>query len=459
MVEWTHEQAAEALQACDPACLVAPDVLDSCARAIAHPEPRRVHFAHACPPCGGKLGKRFEREASVVASSGVVTVIHGCFRCSARACPLYGRLIWANFVSRDNVREWLDGPSGVWPGSHRDVRMLSPNFGVTNSWHEQFSLRMLKQHASWTSEAQVLGLDAVFPRAAPRMLEKAWLKLQLRKRWPKICADPFVLSEPFAIQFAKCKDQYDRCMARASRARSLAAGRQPTLIVIDGNQKMTRPACCQFSIQQVEGTNLHHYQDCGETRVFKGRNLLQETSAAAASKSTRQAARGGASASEQATLFGCGTCAAYRQRRGFEDVDTDACGDVVTCRTSKMPRRLNRRSGGWLVLSPSASCSDGCPTTPTCVFRPFRFIVDRFHYEGHTDKWCRDNCSPTLPPHEETLENVSTSSCEILFQWFSQYKHAFRHMSRLVGHFFVTELVDMHNSAQAARKRPAPGVR
>ena len=41
----------------------------------------------------------------------------------------------------------------------------------------------------------------------------------------------------------------------------------------------------------------------------------------------------------------CSTC----QRRGSKDGDPDACWDFVLCRTSKMPRRLNRRLGGRLV--------------------------------------------------------------------------------------------------------------
>ncbi|CAE7221332.1 unnamed protein product [Symbiodinium sp. CCMP2592] len=40
---------------------------------------------------------------------------------------------------------------------------------------------------------------------------------------------------------------------------------------------------------------------------------------------------------------------AYKKQRGMQDVETDEAGDYVTCRTSKMSRRLNKRSAGWLV--------------------------------------------------------------------------------------------------------------
>ncbi|CAE7325880.1 unnamed protein product [Symbiodinium necroappetens] len=142
------------------------------------------------------------------------------------------------------------------------------------------------------------------------------------------------------------------------------------------------------SIQQVEGTNLHFYQDCGESPVFKGifckKHLPPPPLARARGKRLAaeqvRVSKRLCFAAEPATLLQAHCAgaaiatppplqlavamratsqAAYRQRGGIADIDTDACGDFVTCRTSKMPRRLNRRSGGWLL----ACTSDGMVTS------------------------------------------------------------------------------------------------
>ena len=294
---------------------------------------------------------------------------------------------------------------------------------------------------------------------------------------------------------------------------------------MDSNQKMTRRTCCQLmsSVETVQGTNMHYNQHCGETPAFKAvfcrhhlapppgvrangkRSPPEEveiTKRVCLDKDPRRLLQARSAGRTVALppplqLAGClraASVAAYRQRRGVQDVDTDACGDFVTCRTSKMPLRLNKRPGGWLL----ACTGDGVVTSlmefyggesltqraafvaaiiseyPTvqavvhddaCHLRRFtqrwfsdyphlcypaiRFIIDKFHYRGHRDSWCRANCAPTLPEHNTILQSVNTSRCEILFQWFSQYKHSFRHMSRLTGHFFVSELTDMHNAATA----------
>ena len=204
VLAWNKERALRTFEACDPAGLVGPGLLGAFATAVAEPGPVTVYFAHPCPRCGEKLGKKCEREAAVVTCSGVVRSIHVSQRCGKRGCELYLKQVWSNFVSREKEHEWLDGPSGLWPSNEEDICMISPQFGVTRSWHSQFCRRMLKQHASWTSESQILGLDKFFPKAAPGMLEDAWLKLQLKKRWHEVGKGPFLLSQAFTRTFGQC---------------------------------------------------------------------------------------------------------------------------------------------------------------------------------------------------------------------------------------------------------------
>ena len=321
------------------------------------------------------------------------------------------------------------------------------------------------------------------------------------------------------------KETYD---ARMANARKQAAG-EPAVIVIDGNQKLTRRTCCHLmsTVQKVPRTNLLYLQDCTETPVYKGifcsqhvapppRQLVRSKSSEAEGMEVRKRACLATDAKQlmQARVAGRPVplpagrdllCAvrstsllAYKKQLGMQDVDTDEAGDYVTCRTSKMSRRLNKRSAGWLVACTGSGMvasimeiyggesltqraafvakireayptvrtvvhDDAChlrkfmekwfPENPELRYPALNFIIDGFHMRGHTDTWCQLNCSPKLPEHAEILANVNSSSCEILFQWFSQHKSSFRHMGRLTAHFFVSEMIDLHNSAQGRKAR------
>eukprot|EP00971_Amphidinium_carterae_P339476 6477309-Amphidinium_carterae.1 len=156
-----------------------------------------------------------------------------------------------------------------------------------------------------------------------------------------------------------------------------------------------------------------------------------------------------------------------------------------------MQRRVNRRSGGWLLACSGtgfvleameflggesltqraaflALCVQSFPCLQTfvhddaCHLRKFMdhwfpdcprlrwpqmtYIVDKLHARGHVDEWCRENCHPNLPAHQQLLEEANTSTCETLFTWFSGYKPSFRHMNRATARFFVNELLDLRNS-------------
>ena len=126
-------------------------------------------------------------------------------------------------------------------------------------------------------------------------------------------------------------------------------------------------------------TNLLYFQDCTETPVSGGifcsqhlaappRQRVRSKSAEAEDVEVRKCACLATDAKQLMQAQAAGRillrparrdlpCAvrstsipqAYKKQRGFPDVGTDEAGDSVTCRTSKMGRRLNRRSAGWLV--------------------------------------------------------------------------------------------------------------
>ena len=173
-----------------------------------------------------------------------------------------------------------------------------------------------------------------------------------------------------------------------------------------------------------------------------------------------------------------------------EDLDIAEACDFVTCNTAKMSKRARRRSGGWLVAcnetgavigfqeffggesltqraafvstlvhkydSITTIChDDSChlrrfmdrwfSSIPRLCFPQTHYVLDRFHARTHTDKWCQTNCSPNTETNRPRLDKVNSSACEILFAWFSGFKASFRHMGRLTGHFFVSEILLQRN--------------
>ena len=179
-----------------------------------------------------------------------------------------------------------------------------------------------------------------------------------------------------------------------------------------------------------------------------------------------------------------------RTNETTEDLDIAEARDFVTCNTAKMSKRARRRSGGWLVAcnetggvlafqeffggesltqraafvntlvqtydSISTICHDDachlrrfmdrwCSSIPRLCFPHTHYILDRFHARAHSDRWCQEHCSPNTKTNQPRLAKVNSSACEILFAWFSGFKKSFRHMSRLTGHFFVSEILLLRN--------------
>ena len=142
------------------------------------------------------------------------------------------------------------------------------------------------------------------------------------------------------------KDQYDRCMARA---RSLAAG-QPTLIVIEDDASHLLPVAV-----------LHPASGGHQSALLPGlwrNSCLQGKESSARSICRRRlqehaaSARGGAGASEQATLFGCGTCDAPAGTR-WRSCDRDTAA-VTACSCS-----ASHISGGLQTASGLRGCGYG----------------------------------------------------------------------------------------------------
>ena len=123
------------------------------------------------------------------------------------------------------------------------------------------------------------------------------------------------------------KETYD---ARMANARKQAAG-EPAVIVIDGNQKLTRRTCCHLmsTVQKVPRTNLLYLQDCTETPVYKGsslqRHFLFSTSSSSSSPAcSLEKLRSRGSGGAEACLPGNG-CKATHASTGGRTTSAAAC--------------------------------------------------------------------------------------------------------------------------------------
>eukprot|EP00439_Symbiodinium_sp_Y106_P028323 s1302_g3.t1 len=149
-----------------------------------------AHVNGTCKPCGCKLGTACQ-------------FCHLCTRERARADRLRvkyeDRRAKRRACSRQAAEAALAGglkPRSTWPRAPR----ASDERGALRLSRESGDAG--RQHASWLSEAEVLGLGEHFSEA-PRLIADAWLKLQLKKRWHEIGEGPFPLSDSFASTFAR----------------------------------------------------------------------------------------------------------------------------------------------------------------------------------------------------------------------------------------------------------------
>ena len=71
-----------------------------------------------------------------------------------------------------------------------------------------------------------------------------------------------------------------------------------------------------------------------------------------------------------------------------------------------------------------------------------KYVVDKLHIQGHTERWCLENCHPKLFPE---LEPINTVVCEQLNFWLGRYKHIVKHMNIYRFNFFLYIILNEYN--------------
>ena len=85
-------------------------------------------------------------------------------------------------------------------------------------------------------------------------------------------------------------------------------------------------------------------------------------------------------------------------------------------------------------------------------------VIDKMHFKGHIDPWCKENCNPYKYRECKDSEcaqsgyftycitfQVDTEVCEQVFSWLSRYARITRHTNRETFLFYLLYLCDSHN--------------
>lgn len=75
-------------------------------------------------------------------------------------------------------------------------------------------------------------------------------------------------------------------------------------------------------------------------------------------------------------------------------------------------------------------------------------VLDRMHFENHTDPWCTENLDPDK---FEFFNTINTEACEQEFSWLCHYKHSTRHMNLPRFNLFLLTVCDLSNEKKLKR--------
>ncbi|CAK9060449.1 unnamed protein product [Durusdinium trenchii] len=495
-----HGVLAQAICDADPAAQISPELVHHLATRLEPLFNQRVAvFGReskaqelvpqlvACPGCGGRLAEcRSSAAAAIVVDlSGLVQKQHIPLRCRRSSCPDFGVLLWYNYTVRSGCHHF----AGELP--ELNCFMLSATFGFSVPWLQQFHVRMVRQHASFTSEADVLGAQAAYnsqlhllPTARLRLLiSQGWFawRLLTRVRQSNLDLASFDFLRPMEDMIGLFLPQLQRAFGTTTLEEAQKATMRCDVVVLDSNAKSRRAVCGA----SLEVTILQHKLiNDGQCLMV----LLKETAKLKPSKRPRREeeadGRGGSSSSlgpsmlasltlqeigrsSDPTDLQCVTCCAHKEGSAAQRQLAKSAGMLCACLSAGLILHMQEIYGceslsqRYLCLAsvkallPSlcvAVHDDAChlhkyDSEAAAQIAPpeMKYVCDKFHMAGHTDAWCKETCDPALPANASLLQGIRTSVCEFTFTWLSKYKHQTKHMNKHGFQFFLLDMAWSHN--------------
>ena len=211
-------------------------------------ESRVQHAGTTCPECRKQLSCFPQRsvQAWVLGTGGFERRRHFPKRCRRMNCPVRGKTLWANFITTRSAGCDFYYKHFALP----EVFMLTPKFGVTKAWYQQFSRRLLLHYASFWGEAHVhagmlqQGTRVMHPVNLKRMVAKAWFVMRMLERaWSRGQTEiTFNLKETEAIMVSSFRYYYSGMRQRRAQ-KAQECDLDVATVVLDGHQKLTRRVC------------------------------------------------------------------------------------------------------------------------------------------------------------------------------------------------------------------------
>ena len=255
----------ELLRRCDPAALVPEPVSTSLASALdaemGQHLPifgREVDFRELlplhenCHACGSVLSRCTSKASAsvIVHTTGLVRKQHVPLRCRKPACSAAGMLHWNNYVAGSGKHVFLGKPGQL------RCFMLSSSFGFSVAWLKQFHLRMVRQHATFLGESEVLyalardtGGERFLPARLRLLISEAWTKWRLLVRASSCGIHdvfPCDLNEKTEQLLAQHWPAFQEAFSKTAVGAARAAHMRTDVVVLDGNAKNRRAVCASL---------------------------------------------------------------------------------------------------------------------------------------------------------------------------------------------------------------------
>jgi hypothetical protein len=207
---------------------------------LRHPEVR-------CYECGGEssAARSLTTTATIVDVGQIYEKQHVPLRCRSRMCACMGQLQWYGYR--------VDKGKHIYAGNvtHRSCFMVSARFGFTTAWLEMFHERMLRQHVTFASEADVLkasasknGVAHLLPELLRLKISEAWFKWRFAVQQANL-AQPgeFELSASVEALLEPVWPNLLASFENSTADRARALGLRCDALALDGNAKNRRATC------------------------------------------------------------------------------------------------------------------------------------------------------------------------------------------------------------------------
>ena len=139
-----------------------------------------------CSECNAVLSRcdSLKTQAVILHTAGPISKHHIPVRCRNRTCQRCSVLMWHNYS--------VESGKHIFTGCPHELRcfMLTSSFGFSIAWLQQFHARLVRQHASFIGESDVVreharacGQEHLLPTARLRLLiSEGWFKWRLLLR-------------------------------------------------------------------------------------------------------------------------------------------------------------------------------------------------------------------------------------------------------------------------------------